>query len=284
MRPIKSEDLIFAKTIGDVDPLPGQIVVVPKSNRMYEPWSAPIDNALGWPDWFHNLKAEDGSLKRCQGTQDFLSLGLTFRLPAEAQIRRSIDGGGWDARWSTVEQGAKNPNEKLPVDHLYEMSSFAFSQTGSVPATEGRAVKEGNWIKIVNPWQLKTAPGWSCMILPVLWEQSRDWSVMPGVVHTDFYHHMNWVLNIYGESDFSIPYGHPIAHIIPFPRIPRTSVAYADESVHRLMWGRGMGEAFDPLSHKRKYRMAQRRADKECPYLQHLETPKKKRFWPFNKR
>jgi|DEB0MinimDraft_10_1074344.scaffolds.fasta_scaffold01125_4 hypothetical protein len=283
MRRIKQEDLIVAKTIHDVEPLPGQIIVVPKSNRMYEEASTPVDNALGWPEWFHNLEVADGSLKRCQGTQDFLSLGMTFRLPAEVQIRRNITGQGWDARWMTNEQGFSPENPQMSPDNLFEIQSFSFHQTGEIPATEDRKLKEANWVKIVNPWQLKTAPGWSCMVLPVYWEGRRNWTIMPGVVHTDFYHHVNWVLNIYEDEDFTIPYGQPIVHIIPFPRYPRTSVGYGDDSIHRLMRSRGMGTAYDPLVHSRKYRIAQRKADKECPYLAHLEQPKKRRFWPFRK-
>lgn len=258
MTEMKSDKILTAKVFGDIPEIkPGQIMVAPVTNRMYDERIQPIDNFLHFPEWFRNLDAEKQTLKRCQGTQDYLNTGMTFRLPCDVRIRLDPLGTGWEARYDTQE----------PIPGL-SVESFAFSQTGPVPATEGRKIPEGNWVKVLNPWEIKTAPGWSSMILPVLWEQKREWSLMPGVVHTDFYHHMNWVLNIFtDDEEFVIPMGAPIAHVITFPRSVKTEVLYGDENIHSLIYSRGMGEIFTGFAEhrSRRYRKYQRAVDSNCP-------------------
>ena len=266
----KSEDIVSAKIFGDIPEIqPGQILVAPVTNRLYDQRIDPIDNFLHFPDWFKKLNAEEQHLKRCQGTQDFLNTGMTLRLPCDVRIRKNAFSTGWEARYDTQEE-----IQGLGVE------SFGYEQTGPIPATNGRAVETGNWIKILNPWEIKTAPGWSSMILPVLWEQDRRWNLVPGVVHTDFYHHMNWVLNIFTDEDeFVIPMGTKIAHIITFPRTVDYKVIYGDQNVHELIFPRGMGEVFVGYdeNRKRKYRMQQRKQDEVCPVF-HGSQPAKKRF------
>jgi len=267
MPELSSENVIGAKVFGDIPEIkPGQIMVAPVTNRMYDERIQPIDNFLHFPDWFKDLNAERQTLKRCQGTQDYLNTGMTLRLPCDVRIRLNAFGNGWEARYDTQE-----PIQGLGVE------SFSYEQTGPVPATDGRKIETGNWIKILNPWEIKTAPGWSSMILPVLWEQKREWSLMPGVVHTDFYHHMNWVLNIFSDDEeFVIPMGTPIAHVITFPRTVKSEVVFADEDVHKLIYARGMGEVFTGYAENRsrRYRMYQRKVDLQCPVFHGTPEPK----------
>ena len=258
MAELSSDQIVTADVFGDIPELkPGQIMVAPITNRMYDERIQPVDNFLHFPQWFKDLKADEQTLKRCQGTQDFLNTGMTLRLPCDVRVRMNALGTSWEARYDSF--------ESFPG---FNVESFDYNATGPVPATVGRKLQTGNWIKILNPWEIKTAPGWSSMILPVLWEQKREWSLMPGVVHTDFYHHMNWVLNIFtDDEEFVIPMGTPIAHVITFPRTVKSEVVYADEKVNRLIYQRGMGEVFGGYSESRsrKYRIHQRKVDSQCP-------------------
>lgn len=267
MPELSSQNVIGAKVFGDIPEIkPGQILVAPASNRMYDERIQPIDNFLHFPDWFKNLDAEKQNLKRCQGTQDYLTGGMTLRLPCDVRIRLNPVGNGWEARYDTQEQ--------IPG---LAVEGFGYEQTGPIPATDGRKVKSGNWIKIINPWEIKTAPGWSSMILPVLWEQKREWSLMPAVVHTDFYHHMNWVLNIFtDDEEFVIPMGTPIAHVVTFPRTVKSEVIFADQDVHGLIYSRGMGEVFTGFNENRsrRYRIHQRKVDARCPVFHGQPEPK----------
>lgn len=276
MSEITADQIISAKVYGDIPELkPGQILVSPSTNRLFDQRIDPIDNFLNFPDWFKSLDPSAHNLKRCQGTQDYLTMGMTLRLPCDVRIRLDPSGRSWEARYDTPED--------IPFLHV---DSFSYEQTGAIPATDGRKIPTGNWVKIVNPWEIRSAPGWSCMTLPVLWEQKREWSIMPGVVHTDFYHHMNWVLNIFtDEPEFVIEMGTPIAHILTFPRTVKTKVLFGDENVHKLLAYRGMGEVFAGYESTRKmrYRRSQRSADASCPVF-HGDTsssqkPRKRGFF-----
>lgn len=270
MSEMKSDKIISANVFGDIPEIkPGQIMIAPCTNRMYDERIQPIDNFLSFPDWFKGLDAQKQSLKRCQGTQDYLNTGMTLRLPCDVRIRLNPFGNGWEARYDTQEQ--------IPG---MAVESFAYEQTGPVPATESRLIKDANWIKILNPWEIKTAPGWSSMILPVMWEQDPKWTLMPGVVHTDFYHHMNWVLNVLTDvNEFVIPMGTPIAHVITFPRNVKYEVLYADEKVHNLIYPRGMGEVFVGFAENRtrRYRMYQRKQEAVCPVFHEKQEKKRLR-------
>jgi len=271
MKEITQEQILTARVYGDIPDLkPGQILISPSTNRLYDKRIHPIDNFLNFPDWFKDLDPSKHNIKRCQGTQDYLTTGMTLRLPCDVRIRLDHSGRGWEARYDTPE-----------VVPFLQVDSFSYEQTGPIPATEGRLVQTGNWVKIVNPWEIRSAPGWSCMTLPVLWEQKREWSIMPGVVHTDFYHHMNWVVNIFSdEPEFVIEMGTPIAHIITFPRNVRTEVLFGDEKIHELLAYRGMGEIFAGYESTRKmrYRRSQRAADATCPVFHDTQaSPSKPR-------
>lgn len=275
MAKVTDDMLVRAATIHDIpDIKPGQMLIVPTTNRMYDERTTPRNNSLGFPEWFRALDIKERSIKGCQGTQDLLTHGLTWVLPCDVRIRRSPDGKSWEGRYDTPES----------ADHRLQLNieSFPYESTGPVPMAKYRHAQEANWIKIVNPWTIKTAPGWSTLLIPASWEEGPGWSLVPGLVHTDFYHHMNWVLNITTDQDeFVIPQGSAIGQSIPIPRTVKTDVLYGDSSVHPLLAARGMGTVFDrfPDQRKRTYRMYQRQmTPSACPFS---ETRKQGRFARF---
>jgi len=93
---------------------------------------------------------------------------------------------------------------------------------------------------------------------------------MPGVVNSDYYHHMNWVINIYRDGPFTIPIGTPIAHAITFPRNCDKSLLLGDAGTANLLFQRGFGGPFIPSPESRRtgYRRQQRKADQACPMHQ----------------
>jgi hypothetical protein len=275
MTKVTKDILIRGRTIDDLPEIkPGQMLVCPSTNRMYDERTTPRNNSSGFPEWFRTLDIKERSIKGCQGTQDLLTHGLTWLLPCDVRIRRSPDGKSWEGRYDTPESGDRSLQ--------LQIESFPYESTGPVPMAKNRAVKQGNYVKIVNPWTIKTAPGWSTLLIPASWEEGPGWSLVPGVVHTDFYHHMNWVINIYGDLDeFVIPQGSAIGQSIPFPRTVKTDVLYADEEIHHLLTQRGMGSLFDRFSEHRKrtYRIYQRQMTPEsCPFSGNVKTSKFERF------
>jgi hypothetical protein len=111
--------------------------------------------------------------------------------------------------------------------------------------TSVRKIETGQYPKLVNPWRLETAPGWSTLIIPCYWEPSEDYTVVPAIVHTDYYHTLNVVLNLTGDRPFTLKYNTPIAQLIPFKRDSDfTKVSFNDESDLKYYSNTGFGTGF----------------------------------------
>ena len=244
----------------DIEVQPGHILLVPNNENLCHPEITPIDNSKVWPKW----RRDAGSgFKACQGTSDFLSLGGTWRLPAPMRFRPTADGINWEAKWDA----GTGPRMGMHYPKL-EVDKFGYDMSGEhCPFNADRALPEANQIKIVNPWLVKTAPGWSSLLIPYLMEPSRDWSLIPGVVNTDYYHSMNWVINIYTDKEFVLPLGTPIGQIITFPR-DHQNIEYAQPKLYPWLLSIGL-ESFVgvPVERKGAYRREQKKAPSPeiCP-------------------
>jgi hypothetical protein len=233
---------------------PGVIRFTPVDNRLME--SPPTVNSVSQPpQWFKQIGKHQGSLRKCAGTIDFLSAGVT--LPAWTNFRFRPDGGGG---WET---GA---DEFSPEAGIASISGFAYGSTGECPMTSVRKLETGQYPKIVNPWRMETAPGWSTMILPVYWEPNENYTVVPAVVHTDFYHLANVVLNITTDRAFGIKHGTPLVQLVPFKRNEDfEKIDFNDESYFKYVstTGFGMGHVAPFDGTAAPYRRERIRVDKQ---------------------
>ena len=107
--------------------------------------------------------------------------------------------------------------------------------------------------------------------------------IRPGVVNSDYYHSMNWVINIYTDKEFVIPLGTPIGQIITFPR-DHQNIEYAQPKLYPWLLSLGL-ESFVgvPVDRKGAYRREQKKAPSPeiCPV--HKRKSFKQRFsdWLF---
>ena len=62
----------------------------------------------------------------------------------------------------------------------------------------------------------------------MLQQPDSRYTVVPGIVHTDFYHQIHIVLNINTREEFMIPEGTPLQHMIPIRR---------NSHVQKIIWG-----------------------------------------------
>jgi len=209
---------------------PGNIRFTPSDNRLME--SPPFVNAItNPPTWFQRIKKGEGSLRKCAGTIDLLAAGVTLPMWTNYRFRPNPQGG-----WET------GGDDFSPQAGVNAVMGFNFDSTGQCPMTDIRKIENGQYPKIVNPWRFETAPGWSTLLLPMYWEPNENYSVIPAIVHTDFYHLANIVLNITGDSPFTIKYGTPIAQFIPFKRDSDfTEIEFNDESHFKYVASTGFG-------------------------------------------
>ena len=77
--------------------------------------------------------------------------------------------------------------------------------------------------KLLNPWIIKTPPGYSCLFLPPMNNSDDRFSIIPGIVDTDtFTSEINFPIIINGDKypvlETVIKMGTPIAQVFPFKR------------------------------------------------------------------
>ena len=234
---------------------PGQIRFTPTDNRLMEmpPFVNTVQNP---PMWFKKIGKHQGSIRKCAGTIDFLTAGITLPMWTNFRFRPNPSGDSW-------ETGGDDFNPPVGINNV---SNFSHESTGQCPMTSVRKIETGQYPKMVNPWRFETAPGWSSMILPAYWEPNEDYTLVPAIVHTDFYHLANMVINPLGDRPFTIDYGTPICQIVPFKRNSDFGeIIFNDESYFKYVatTGFGMGHVAPYEKQAGPYRREKMRVDKE---------------------
>lgn len=209
---------------------PGVIRFTPSDNRLME--APPFVNTITEPpSWMKKIGKHMGSVRKCAGTIDLLAAGVT--LPMWTNYRFRPDGRG---AWEGV------GDDFSPPAGINSLNGFHYESTGECPMTSIRKIETGQYPKLVNPWRFETAPGWSTLLLPLYWEPNEDYSVIPAIVHTDFYHLANIVINPIGDRPFSIRQGTHMCQLIPFKRdTDFQEIEFNDESYFKYVATTGFG-------------------------------------------
>jgi hypothetical protein len=232
---------------------PNEMLFIPRDNRLMEvgPWQ----NNKKKPDWFISQNRDEASIRTCYGTLDFISLGITLPMWTNVNVRPTPDGRDFELRCDPM--STENPD-----GIVNRIEGFPASSISACPFTEQRKIN-GHYPKLVTPWLIKTAPGWSTLVLPQVLDPNPNYTVMPGVIHTDFYHIINIVLSVTSDKPFTIPIGQPMYQLIPFKRNKRgTKLLEGNQSMFRFLQGRGTGEHYlNNIDRGNAYKREQRKAD-----------------------
>lgn len=164
------------------------------------------------PKWFKGLEPNfDGhdqfgnplmTAKRCLPMIDSMSLGYVIKLAGDLRIRTNRNC----TQISYIEQ----PNLKL-ID---------FHPSDQVGGNHVIKKKQGDLIKFVNHWIIKTAPGWSTLIEPLPNVFDSPFTCLTGLVDTDVYPQIiNFpaVWNV-PNADILLRAGTPLVRVIPIQR------------------------------------------------------------------
>ena len=237
-------------------PKSNELFAAPVDNRLWHPTLAVRESRSKTPDWYKEIPGGETSLKRCYGLADYLRTGYIVPLWASLDIRRPISKFDQkiDARYNIIDSHLFQTEtiSKDDMDYYFTMDSlsrnqFPIIQSGTECPVAKHKPRESSYLKLVNPWVFKTAPGWSSLFLPVLWEPSKNYEVLGAVIHTDSYPSANVVMNVLTNEPFRIDEGTSMYHIIPFERknsMLKTSVIRGDSSTHGLMKHTGFGPVF----------------------------------------
>jgi|TARA_R100001460_G_scaffold53861_1_gene93049 hypothetical protein len=186
----------------------------------------PIPIKLNIPEWYKKLKhsVDKRTVKGCMPFLDSMSTGYLLKVPVDIKIRHNVpneETGEKDGYWrtGTIESDLMKA-ERINVNGQKPEIHSAFQLEGS-PTVEKN--KNLPFYKILNPWIIKTPPGYSCLFVPPLNNSDDRFSIIPGIVDTDTYNQeVNFPIVVNGDKyevlDTMITKGTPYVQIIPFKR------------------------------------------------------------------
>ena len=232
-------------------PKNGQVLIVPDDNRIVD--FSPYTGSDNLPSWWKSLPKGKGTLRRCQGTYDYVTQGFYVPLWTNVTIRPNITNHHFETKLD-------------PLDgRHFGIDGFAPESSTGCPIEKVKSIESGQYIKLVTPWRFVTNRGTSLMSLPILLEPDPRYSVVPGIVHTDYYHQINVVINVHTTEEFTIPAGTPMLHLIPIKRKNNIkNIIWGNESMFRFVSASGLGVGQLVQEDKSLiYRKLQRQADLE---------------------
>lgn len=176
-------------------------IALPKSSRGFTPsWWKRFPKQAPYP--------ETQTVKVCPGLPDFFSEGYVIPMWCDATIQYIKETNEWV--WSMGRPEPSNPFVAEPHSNAQMLDHVT-------PSFKG--VDASYIFKFVSPWRIITPKGYSVIQIPMFYEFNKEFSVAPGVIHTDVHHEVNPQIMYHGTGEpIFIKMGTPLFQIIPFKR------------------------------------------------------------------
>jgi hypothetical protein len=181
----------------------------------------PEPSKLNIPSWYKELNHSVNikTVKGCMPFLDTLTTGYTLKMPVDYFITHNIkkEGERYTKGYTeldyqkTININSKDNLQVHPIDQLGKKCPFV-NKNKNLPFN-----------KLLNPWIIKTPPGYSCLFTPPLNNKDDRFEIISGIVDTDSYEtEINFPIVINGDKypvlNEVIKKGTPYVQIIPFKR------------------------------------------------------------------
>tara|TARA_S200002703_G_scaffold75560_1_gene65207 strand:- start:556 stop:1272 length:717 start_codon:yes stop_codon:yes gene_type:complete len=177
----------------------------------------PVPTKLNIPSWFKKLdhKIDQKTIKGCMPFLDAITSGYILKVPTDMEL------------------AVKHEDDKIHLnlniaskDHITNSPQKLDSTFHNKNQLEGSPMIEKNngmpFLKIMNPWTIRTPKGYSCLFLNVLNNNQNNFEIISGIVDTDIYRNkINFPIVFKKhtkENSYSIKAGTPYVQVIPFKR------------------------------------------------------------------
>ena len=181
----------------------------------------PQPSKLNIPLWYKELthSVNTINIKGCMPFLDTLTTGYTIKMPVDYYIGHNLKKEGERYTEGFTEL---NSYREINVNLKNNLESHSIEQLGEKCPFVNKN-KRLPFHKILNPWTIKTPPGYSCLFLPPMNNSDDRFSIIPGIVDTDaFPSEINFPIIINGDKypilETVIKIGTPIVQVIPFKR------------------------------------------------------------------
>jgi len=189
---------------------------------------APVKTVM--PDWFAKLEMKHANAHT--SAKDFIERGLEVKNPrsqgltakACMPIRDYMTSGYVIKTYADISFTVEEDEHGNEMFWYITPDSSSLSGHGNIqlPST-GDGVKR-DYIKFMNPWTIKTAPGYSCLFYPPEYLFEDRFKLFPAIVDTDGYDQpIHFPGKIIKRGSFIVNAGTPIMCVFPFKRDDFTS-------------------------------------------------------------
>ncbi len=143
-------------------------------------------------------KHTGGTVKRCPAIVDLLTEGFIIPMWCDFLLQRDMETMEWD-------------NKNFPY-------GIEFHAKEQIYGWDLKKTDFPEGVKFINPWRIYTPPGYSVMFMTPTYQFEKRFTVLPGIVETDTYHHINFPTIWHTTKDAIIERGTPFIQVIPFKR------------------------------------------------------------------
>lgn len=162
------------------------------------------------PSWYKQLPQETRitiggdiipTIKQCMPAMDIITSGYIITNPYKIILEPK------DAPGNHVDYMANAHVDYLPDTHEHKMCPVKIDD------------RKKHWVKIKQPWTVKTPPGYSCLFIQPFYNFKHEWLLFPAIVDTD-QHDVAVHFPGYTRSKEKtvIEEGQPLMQVIPFKR------------------------------------------------------------------
>lgn len=186
----------------------------------------PVPIRLNIPKWYKDIANHvlNPSIKACMPFLDTLTTGYLLKTPQDLYIHHNKDmpdgTKGTFQRWGL--EGKTIVCDSLGLNfNTNNLDVHKSDQLKGSPHEKKN--KKLPYLKFLNPWIIKTPPGYSCLFVPPLNNTDDRFSIIPGIVDTDsFKQEINFPFVVngdkYSELETRIKKGTPYVQVIPFKK------------------------------------------------------------------
>tara|TARA_R110000751_G_scaffold162354_1_gene268838 strand:+ start:584 stop:1306 length:723 start_codon:yes stop_codon:yes gene_type:complete len=172
------------------------------------------------PDWFKKLQhqPEKQTVKGCIPFLETLTTGYVLNLPQDFHLQHNVFVN--NEKVSKLHPSLmQKRNTNLNIKN--EEECHPTGQFKDSPLEKKNLNLSAH--KILNPWVIKTPPGYSCLFVPPLNNSDDRFSIISGIVNTDiFAQEINFPFIVNGDKypvlDTVLQKGIPYVQVIPFKR------------------------------------------------------------------
>ena len=184
----------------------------------------PVPIKTNIPEWYKKLNHsyENPTIKGCMPFLDTLTSGYLLKIAADYKIRHNVEfEGKRRVGFDSAQEMINLLADRLNVNYRGKPEFHSTDQVAGSPLVGKN--KNLAFHKILNPWIIRTPPGYSTLFVPQLNNADDRFSIIAGIVDTDtFLNEVNFPIVIngdkYNELDTIIERGTPYVQCIPFRR------------------------------------------------------------------